>query len=343
MRLRSDPAPNLTRRQMLCASSALLLPHARRAAADPPPEKQCSFSIGTYGMKDMATEDAIALIRDIGYDGVELAVRPDWDAEPARMPPERRRKVKGILAESGLKLTALMEHLYPAKRDEQHAKDLERLRQVLQLGHDLGGAPLLQTVLGGGAWLDNRERIRDRVADWIAVGKAAGMVIAVKPHRGGVMSTPGEFVWLASQLGETPWLRTVYDYSHYAFRDMPVAETVATALPYTAHIAIKDAVQEGERVVFKLPGANGGFDYERLLGLFRDGGYRGDICCEVSGMVSGKPGYNPADAAKTCYRNIAPVLEQLKMRTPQETKPLLQAKAADPSTPSTLSIPSIPA
>ena len=41
----------------------------------------------------------------------------------------------------------------------------------------------------------------------------------------------------------------VYDYSHYAYRDMPLEETVRTALPYTAHVVVKDAVREGDRVV----------------------------------------------------------------------------------------------
>ena len=53
-------------------------------------------------------------------------------------------------------------------------------------------------------------------------------------------------------------------------------------------------------VMLALPGA-GGFDYAPLLRQFYQGGYRGDVCCEVSGLVSGKPGYDPAAAAKQCY------------------------------------------
>ncbi len=313
----------MSRREALGSCGALLLAGALPAAdADEKGGEKggdkgtCTFSIGTYGVKSIKTEDAITLIRDTGYDGIELAVRPDWDAEPARMPAARRREVKALLADSGLQLTALMEHLYPAKRPEQHTKDLERLRAVVQLACDItpGPAPLVQTVLGGGEWKSERERIRDRLVDWLAVAKAAGVVIAVKPHRGGVMSTPAEAVWLFRQLDETPWLRMVYDYSHYAFRDMSIEDTVATALPYTAHIAVKDAVEEGGRVVFKLPGESSGFDYEKLLGLFHKGGYRGDICCEVSGMVWGKPGYDPAAATKRCYENLAPIMERLGMR-----------------------------
>jgi hypothetical protein len=32
--------------------------------------------------------------------------------------------------------------------------------------------------------------------------------------------------------------------------------------------------------------------------------YQGDVSCEVSGMVSNKPGYDPIAAAKTCFQNL---------------------------------------
>src|SRR5262249_17332189 len=105
-------------------------------------------------------------------------------------------------------------------------------------------------------------------------------------------------------LGDSPRLRMVYDYSHYAFRDMPLEETVREALPYTAHVAVKDAVRDGEAVKFVLPGASGTFDYSHLLKLLVDGGYRGDVCCEVSSMVSRAAGYDPVAAAKSCYASM---------------------------------------
>ena len=119
------------------------------------------------------------------------------------------------------------------------------------------------------------------------------------------MSKPSEAAWLIKQLDDTPWIRMVYDYSHYAFREMSVPATVETALPYTGHIAIKDVVKTEKGFKFVLPGASDTFDYADLLKRFYAGGYRGDICCEVSSMVSGQPNYDAIAAAKTCYANIA--------------------------------------
>lgn len=270
-----------------------------------------TFSFGTYGMKSMKTEDAIRTVAEVGYDGIELAVRPDWDCAPAKMSPERRRNVQKLLADSGLVVTALMEHLYPEADDDRHEAGLERLLGVAELGHALypSTRPLIQTVLGGGKWDDQKRLFVDRLGDWAELGEKTGTMIAIKPHRGGAMSRPSEGAWLIQQLGNTKWIRIVYDYSHYAFRGMPLQETITAALPYTAHIAIKDTIKTAKGFRFVLPGESGKFDYQPLFAAFYKGGYRGDICCEVSGMVWSQAGYNPAAAAKTCYENIAPVLE----------------------------------
>lgn len=296
------------RRQFLGAAAATLTAVNGVAALHRTEASTCTFSFGTYGMKSLTTQQAIEAVAAAGYDGIEIAARPDWDSAPERMSTERRRHLRDLLRDSQLRLTALMEHLVPSADDAQHARDLDRLKRVAQLGHELSPSapPLIQTVLGGGRWEDQRDFFRARLADWAHLARRAETVIAIKPHRGGAMSRPSEAVWLIQQLGDTPWIRMVYDYSHYAFRDMPLAQTVATALPYTAHIAVKDAVRQGDRVAFQLPGASGEFDYANLLRLFYEGGYRGDVCCEVSGMVWGQPGYDPLAAARTCYRNLAP-------------------------------------
>ena len=303
----------MTRRTLLQAATGAFLAGSARAASE---KGGPTLSFGTYGMKSLKVEKAVAIVADAGYDGVELAARPDWDSAPARMDTARRQVVRALLRQKDLRLTALMEDLFPARDDAQHAKDLERLRGVVQLANDLcpDAPPLIQTVLGGGEWDDCRERFRDRLADWVEVGRDGGCVIAVKPHRGGCMSRPSEAVWLIQQLDDSPWLRMVYDYSHYAFRDMPMEETIVTALPYTAHIAVKDSVERDGKVAFLLPGEQpGAIDYAGLLSQFHAGGYRGDVCCEVSGMVWGKPDYDPVQAAKMCYANMDLAFREAKV------------------------------
>ena len=276
------------------------------------------LGFSTYGMKSLKTEAAISHIARIGFDSVEITVWPDWDAAPANMTTARRRTVRTQLVDSGLRLTSLMEHVTPSASDTEHAAHLARLAGVFELAADLGPAqrPLVQTVLGGGQWEQKREMLRDRVGDWLDLATERQTVLAIKPHRGGVMSRPEEAVWLIEQLGRSKFLRIVYDYSHYAYRDMSMEGTVRTALPYLAHVAVKDAVKEGDRVVFRLPGQAGTIPYAKLLKHLFDGGYRGDISCEVSGMVWKKTGYNPVAAAEACYRSLAGVFADANVPRP---------------------------
>ena len=277
-------------------------------------DKKRSMTLGfsSYGMKTLKTEQAIDVIAKTGYDAIELTVWTGWDASPELMNKASRREVKQRLSDRGLILTSLMEHVSPAPKEADHKKNLERFKRVYQLANDLSPQqkPVVQTVLGGGKWEDKKQLFVDRVARWSELGKQAGVVTCVKPHRGGGMSKPAEAIWLIKQLNDTPWVRMVYDYSHYIFRDIPLLESVEQSLPYTAHVAIKDTVNDKGKMRFVLPGEAGTIDFLTIFKKLHAGGYVGDISCEVSGMVWGKPGYKSTDAAQTCFKNISPLFKK---------------------------------
>jgi len=263
-------------------------------------------------MRGIKTERALSLVSDIGYDGVELTCRSGWDVVPKEVSPKRRIALRKKLQDIGLELTAIAPHIRPVADTAAHKKYLDALKQAIAFGHDLAPKhpPMIQSVLGGGKWEEKKAMLVKRLADWARIGEQTKTVVCIKPHRGGAMSKPSEAVWIIGQLGKPKWLRIVYDYSHYAFRQMSIESTVKTALKYTGHIAIKDTIRKGKRTEFALPGGSGNFDYDKLFKLFYAGGYRGDICCEVSAQVWSKKGYDPIAAARTCYKNIAPILKK---------------------------------
>jgi sugar phosphate isomerase/epimerase len=306
--------PRLSRRQTLLALAALAVGRGAQAAET----GTMTLSIGNYGMKSLKLEEALAAIARIGYDGTEIATMPEWDSTPANMPAARRAEIRKRLADSGLKLTALMENLPPSADDKLHAAAMERLRKVVEMSHDLvpDSPPLIQTVLGGGKWDVIKTTLRDRLADWVKLADETQTTIAIKPHRGGGMSQPSEAIWLFEQLGKPARLRMVYDYSHYAYRDLPIEETVKESLPWTAHMAVKDAIKTGDKITFDLPGSSDAIDFARILRLFFDGGYRGDVCCEVSAQLSGRPDYDPIAAAEKSYTAMTKVFEKAGIRRP---------------------------
>lgn len=308
-----EPNQSMKRRTFLqqsaAAAAVMAVPASGRAARA---EARITFGFSTYGLQSLPAVEAIRTLARIGYDAVELTVTPGWDTDSAKIVAATRREIRDALADTGLKLSSLMENLKITAddKDQQHA--LERLKLGAALAHELAPAapPLIQTVLGGGRWEQVRDQFARRLEAWVKVAEETRTVIAIKPHRGGGMSRPEEANWLIAKLGGPRRLRMCYDYSHYAFRDMPLEETIRTALPHTAHIAIKDAVEEQGKVRFVNPGAGGGIDYAKLLRLFHAGGYRGDVCVEVSSQVWRTAGYDGVAAAKSCHTAIAPAFER---------------------------------
>ena len=148
---------------------------------------------------------------------------------------------------------------------------------------------------------------------WAGIAASEKTLLAVKPHRFGAVNRPEQAVWLMEQI-KSPWVKLAYDYSHFAHREMPLATTVRAMLPHTRFIHVKDTILRDGRPRFVLPGEGGQIDYEELLKLVSQGGYHGDICCEVSGQVFGQKGYDPVKAAKTCYANLAPAFKRAGVR-----------------------------
>ena len=290
----------------LALGTGLLTAPPTTAAA--PKVQTLTLGFSTYGAKSLKTEAAIDLVAATGFDSIELTIWPDWDADPAVMKPARRRAIRKRLADRELRVTSLMEHLHIDDPKRSPAQRLERIRLAAALAHDLAPdpPPLLQTTIGGGGkWSQKRDGYAGEIAEWLKVADAEDLVIAVKPHRGGAFSRPREAAELITRLGKPKRLRMCYDYSHYDFRDMTLEGTIKTALPFVGHIAVKDVVRRDKRLHFVLPGQGGRIDYARLVSRFHAGGYRGDICVEISGQVWSQPGYDPVGAARKCYQHLA--------------------------------------
>lgn len=275
----------------------------------------CGLGIGTYGMQALKLDESIRLVADTGFDCVEIVVMKGTPGEPDVVSPENRKNIVKLLKDTDLRLSALMADLALAIDDAKFREHTETLRKIIDLGRDLSPdrPPLVQTVLGGRDWATVKNQFRDRLAVWQQIAADQKVVLAIKPHRGNAMSRPAEAAWLFGQLGGSPWLRMVYDFSHYAFREpeMTIAGTVAESLPWTAYVASKDAVRQVDgKVVFALPGEGGAFDHADVVRAFHEGGYRGDFCCEVSAQIWKAPGYDPVAATKAAYRNLSAAFER---------------------------------
>ncbi|HUQ71238.1 MAG TPA: sugar phosphate isomerase/epimerase [Planctomycetaceae bacterium] len=276
------------------------------------------FAFSLYGMKSLPLAQALKVCADIGYSGVELACMKDWPCDAAVLTPADRKRLRAQLEECALELPCLMENLGLAVPEAQHAANLDRLKLIGELAHDLTAdgepTPLVETVLGGKPeqWDDLKTRMVNALGDWERIARQTKTVIAIKAHVSGALHRPDDAVWLVRQI-DSPWIKLVYDYSHFQRQGLPLKGTLTPMLPETVFVHIKDNLTTDGKTEFALPG-DGATDYVEYLQLLRDGGYNGAVCVEVSAQVSGKPGYNPIIAAERCFLNLRPAFERAGLR-----------------------------
>jgi inosose dehydratase len=295
------------RREFLSAAAVGLLSSRFAFAEKSSPSGRMTLGYSTYGMKMLKTEQAFDEVRKIGYDAVELSIHPGWDADSAALTPARCQALRRQLDQLGLKLRSMIDNLPIDDKLAARTQRLERIKLAAKAAHALSPdhPPILQTVTGGGTFEQKKPVFLEELAAWLKLADSEDLTIAIKPHRGGAMSRPGEAVELIKALGEPQRLRMCYDYAHYDLRDMPLEETIRTAMPWVAHVAVKDVVPDGDKTRFVLPGEGKRIDYPHMLKLFHELGYRGDVCVEISAQVSSKPDYDPIAAAKISYANMS--------------------------------------
>lgn len=305
----------LSRRGFLKVASVLAL--TANVSAGPVRPAKIGFGFSLYGMRTLKVIPALRVCADIGYSGVELACLKDWPCAPEALRQPERTALRSELDGLGLELPALMENLNLLATDEQHRSNLERLKHACQLGHDLSPdePPIVETVLGGkpDQWEAVREPMVANLREWEKVAAAHQTVIAIKAHAMEALHTPQDAKWLAEQV-ESPWIRLAFDYSHFQRQHLTLRDSLATMLPQTVFVHVKDNLTTDGKTEFILPGDAGDIDYAEYLKQLRDGGYRGAFVVEVSGQVSSKAGYDPIAAATRCYKNLRPAFVKAGLR-----------------------------
>ena len=299
----------MNRRQFIQTSVALgSLPLLAAPEQRRHPALTLGFSL--YGMKTLKTEEALKHLSKIGYDSVELCMNSGWDAAPENVAANRRKTLRVLLGNLNLKLTSLMINI---KLNGDQKANIEVIKKAGQLGHDLSpnNPPVIETVGGGGKWIEVKNEFRDNLNHWAAAGKASKSVVCLKPHRFGAVNRPKDAVWLVEQI-KSPWLKLAYDYSHFIHRDIDFEDSLKIMIPHTRFIHVKDTLIKDGKPRFVIPGASGQINYGKLISLATKLGYKGDINAEISGQVWGQKGYDPVMTAKASYRNLSKAFEVQK-------------------------------
>jgi inosose dehydratase len=266
----------------------------------------------TYAMQPIAVDRALATIREIGYDGAELCLMAGWPSEPARLDAAARRRIR----EARFPVPTLIENGNTLVSEAEHARTLDRIRAAAALAHDIAPKrpPILQTVLGGkpAEWEQVKQKMAARLADWARVAAEVQIPLAVKSHIGSASNTPEKLIWLLDQV-KNPALSGIYDYGHFQLLDLPLRGTLETLLPRSSFLTVKDGRMVAGQPRFLLPG-DGTIDYREYFAILREKRYRGWMLVEISRQLQTQPGFDPVDAARRSYANLAGRLAQAGLR-----------------------------
>src|SRR5947209_8281970 len=128
---------HLSRRAFLPAFASQLGALALPTSASAQERPAIPFAFSLYGMRTLSLADALAACAKIGYDAVELALMPNYPAEPRLLDRDGRRRLRERLRELNLGLPGLMENLPLDGPETTRRSHLDRLQAAFELGRDL--------------------------------------------------------------------------------------------------------------------------------------------------------------------------------------------------------------
>ncbi len=262
----------------------------------------------TWGMPNLPIDSIIDHLAALGFDAVEIAVLPEFSTALELLDGDERRRIAGLLRTSGLALSAVMAYLPMAVPDEEsYTRHAAYVCKAMELAVDWtqdGLPPVVITGIGGkpGQLEAILPRLVERLEKLGAQAQAAGVVVALEPHIGTAVETPGDVQRLMSQL-ESPAVRVNFDISHFNILGIPIEESVSEMLPYSVHAHVKDERGRVPDFDYVIPG-EGEFDYVAYLKAMDAHSYDGCISVEISKMVQQRPEYDPLAAATRSYRVV---------------------------------------
>ncbi|MFI0774510.1 sugar phosphate isomerase/epimerase family protein [Streptomyces sp. NPDC021212] len=261
------------------------------------------FAYGTNGLTDLRLDDALALLADLGYNGVSLTLdhmhldplAPDLAARTRRVGQRVARLGLGVAVETGARyvLDAGRKH-HPTLLDpdpEARGSRVDLLLRAVRVAAELG-AHAVHCFSGtrppgtdeDTAW----QRLADALQPVLEATTSAGVPLAVEPEPGHLLGDLAGFHRLRETLGDPPALGLTLDIGHcQCLEPEPPAECVRAAAPWIRHVQIED-MRRG--VHEHLPFGEGEVDVPPVLAALHATGYRGLVGVELPRHSHAGPG-----------------------------------------------------
>ena len=271
-----------------------------------------------WAMPDVPIDVSVPHLAALGYDAVEIVVLPRYTTALAKMDAAERRRIPALLRQHGLTLSAL--NYYTALLEPDPAIFADHLAAIketidLAVAWTQGNQPPVVISGVGGSPGELPARMAEVIDRAGAIGDYAasrGVIVALEPHIGAAIETPDLMAYVIQQIG-SPSIWVNFDISHFNVLGIPMQESVAKMLPYTAHTHVKDERGRAPNYEYLIPG-EGEFDYVAYLQAMERGGYVGAVSVEISFMVQRRAGYDPLETATTSYAVVAAAFDKAGIR-----------------------------
>lgn len=263
----------------------------------------------TWGMPTLPIDVSLQHIAQTGFDAVEITVLPRYTTAVDNLDKAERQRIARLLAQHKLKLSAVGSYLSMIEPDPAlFAENRARVQRAIDLAVDWaqdGQSPVVITGFGGqpGELEANQAQLVDRLNALGEYAQARGVIVALESHVLTAVETPDQVTSLMQQIA-SPAIRLNFDISHYNVLGIPIEESVAKSMPYTAHTHVKDESGRSPHHQYLIPG-EGEFDYVRYLRAMQAHGYTGAVSVEISMMVQRRPDYDPLTTATRSYEVVS--------------------------------------
>ncbi|WP_030205717.1 sugar phosphate isomerase/epimerase [Streptomyces sp. NRRL S-87] len=249
---------------------------------------------GTNGLTDLRLEDALALLADLGYDGVGLTLdhmhldpcAPDVAARTSRVARRLGELGLAVTVETGARyvLDPRRKHgptLLEADADDRWSR-IRMLVRAVRIAADLGAHAVhcFSGILPAGESADDGwKRLADGLGVVLDAAEEAGVPLAVEPEPGHLLESLADFHRLRADLGGPAPLGLTLDIGHcQCLEPASPADCVREAAPWLRHVQIED-MRRG--VHEHLPFGEGEIDFPPVLAALADCGYQGLTVVEL--------------------------------------------------------------
>ena len=250
------------------------------------------FGYGLNGFTDHRLGDALAVLADLGFDGVALTLDhahldplgPGLAQRVAHAAALLRLHGLDVVVETGGRyvLDPRRKHHPTFVSDEGRQRRIDLVDTALRIAPDLGARVVScwsGTLPSSATAEQGRDRVEEAVTRLLPVAQAAGVTLALEPEPGMFLERVGDVVGLVERLGRPEALGLTVDVGHLTCsEDDGPADVVRAAGDLVVNVQVDD-MRRG--VHEHLPFGEGEVDLPEVLAALTDIGYGGLVHVEL--------------------------------------------------------------